>query len=190
MYMEGSGTIDLNKPLTKKAADAVNKIGKANYLNWAEKARKGDTEFVIDDSDSLKEFDADFLNIDEAISPLGYVMNGRVDYWGDYEGCYLIDDSNIEEIDKEDFSLRFSDDQIIAEEMKRRGYVFFKPEEGLKISVTVNNGGTVDGVYSNSDNLKDVSVEIIDFCTDDPKEKQEAEEAWEDLKSQKPVQLY
>lgn len=46
-----------------------------------------------------------------------------------------------------------------------------------EIKVIMNNGGVIESVYVSPD-IEDIDVEIIDFCTDDPYEEEEAEEAW------------
>lgn len=71
----------------------------------------------------------------------------------------------------------------------KKGKIMKTKKLVAKIVVTVNSGGLVDGVYTNSV-FRDADVEIIDFCTDDPEEKHKAEKAWKNMKSQRLVQLY
>lgn len=52
-----------------------------------------------------------------------------------------------------------------------------------KIRIIVNKGGVVETVYA-SKKLKDVDVEVVDFCTDDSDVLNEVAEAWEEVEKE------
>ena len=47
-----------------------------------------------------------------------------------------------------------------------------------QIRIIMNSGGMITDVFASME-LADVDVEVIDFCTDDPKEQNDAEERWQ-----------
>ena len=52
-----------------------------------------------------------------------------------------------------------------------------------RVIITVNYGGQIDGIYGTR-NRRRTDIEIIDFCTNDPNELDEANEYWEEIKSE------
>ena len=51
----------------------------------------------------------------------------------------------------------------------------------MEIKIVMNSGGMITDVLA-SPELADVDVEVIDFCTNDPDEYDEAEENWQEAK--------
>ena len=59
------------------------------------------------------------------------------------------------------------------------------------IVVVVNKGGVVDQVFVPKDTADDTDVHVIDFCTDDPDEYEEAEREYKKVVKNKTLrQVY
>lgn len=125
MQISGSGTIDLNQPLTTEAVKLVKSVGEKEYLSWTKDVSEGDWEINLDDINA-KCFDGEFLSIVEVLAPLGYILNGCVEYWGDYDGKYYITDNKIENIDIAQTGLYEATDEELIEILTERGYTVTK----------------------------------------------------------------
>ena len=123
MDITNQGTISLNKPLTQEALDAILSVNEEFVKKTVLKV--GDTDIYVEDFfDS--EFDGTMNEIIDAISPLGYVLNGEVNYWGDYEGKTFITDNKVESVDVQGLWEYELADEYIIEVLEKRGYTVTK----------------------------------------------------------------
>lgn len=123
MNITNQGKITLNKPLTQEAIDAISNAD----VRFAGKTSSevGDTEIYVEDFyDS--EFESTMQVVIEAVSPLGYVLNGEVDYFGDYDGVTFIKDNKVEECSAEARWMYEESDEVIIEVLEKRGYTVTK----------------------------------------------------------------
>ncbi len=123
MDITNQGTISLNKPLTQEALDAILSVDE----EFVEKTvlEVGDTDIYIEDFPD-SEFDGTMNVIIDAISPLGYVLNGEVDYWGDYDGKTFITDNKAESVDVQGLWEYELADEDIIKALEKRGYTVTK----------------------------------------------------------------
>ena len=125
MDIEYYGEISFNKPLTEDAVKAVEKAFDTPGL-------KGVYEKYLvlspeDDTLSIDEFhqsgaDGIFNTMIEALAPLGYVLNGSLRYFGDYDGMLYITDNEVEELDDLDRWQNDASDEELIEVLEKRGY--------------------------------------------------------------------
>ncbi len=125
MDIEYYGEISFNKPLTEDAVKAVEKAFDTPGL-------KGVYEKYLDlnpedDTLSIDEFhqsnaDGIFNTMIEALAPLGYVLNGSLRYFGDYDGMLYITDNEVEELDDLDRWQKDASDEELIEALEKRGY--------------------------------------------------------------------
>ena len=123
MDITNQGKITLNKPLTQEAIDAISNAD----VRFAGKTSSevGDSEIYVEDfCDS--EFEETINMVIEAVSPLGYVLNGEVDYFGDYDGVTVIKDNKVEGYPAEAQWMYEECDKVIIEVLEKRGYTVTK----------------------------------------------------------------
>ncbi len=130
MRMEGSGTLTLNKPLSKEAVDKIKSTdwSKHSYNDWKDLVEIGMTEIELEEINA-KDFDGDIYSLVDEIGPLGYVLNGTIEYWGDYEGKYYITDNECENVDISYTGLIEATDEELIEILEERGYAVTKKED-------------------------------------------------------------
>lgn len=127
MQMYGAGKIEFNKPLTKEAAALVNDVANTSDIDWVEESlEEGDTEFEFNDRNVKYFWDGEFDTFIAPLIPLGYVANGTVEYWGDYEGKYYINDNKVEDVDIAQTGLYEATDEELIEILTERGYTVTK----------------------------------------------------------------
>lgn len=77
-------------------------------------------------------FDSDIASVIEEMIMLvtkdnpEYVFNGRIDYFGDYEGSIDITNNEVTNIPIEDTSLFYADDATLITILEKRGYKVIK----------------------------------------------------------------
>ena len=126
-YCMGTGTLVFNKALPQKAYDALCALD--DGVDWDKWTGAGENTAEISE-DSMKWFDDDFPKLTEALKPFGIIITeGDIEYWGDYEGKYIIENNELTQINREDFGLYLSDDQRLIDELNRRGYDCIKRED-------------------------------------------------------------
>jgi len=127
MTIMNSGTVYANKTLTPEAFQLL------------ETNRRFD-------KDLLKCMDENWLDVDEwyevsfedelwelidVLAPLGYVFNGTIAYYGDYDGQIIVKDNAVHCVDIEDVGLYNADDNKLISMLKERGYTVFK--DGIEV---------------------------------------------------------
>lgn len=129
MTIMNSGTVYANKPFTAEALRMLD--ANKNF-----------------DHDLLECIDDDYLDIDEwyescfedelcamveTLTPLGYVFNGKVAYYGDYDGQIIVKDNNVRCVDIEDVGLYNANDNTLISMLNERGYKVFK--DGIEVCI-------------------------------------------------------
>lgn len=115
------GIISSNLPFTEEAkqrlaesnidADLLQCLGEDElYLeNWYGSSIEDDLQFMTN-----------------ALAPLGYVFNGDIHYYGDYDGKVYIKDNVVTCVDEEDIGLYEAGDETLIQMLKERGYTVLK----------------------------------------------------------------
>ena len=122
MTIINSGTVYANKPFTWKAKTeiAANKDIDPELLDC-----------IAEDQLEIEEwyenyFEDELEALVNTLAPLGYVLNGCIDYFGDYDGRIYVKDNEVTTVDIADIGLHeASDDDLIAR-LKGRGYTILK----------------------------------------------------------------
>ena len=118
MYLAHSGTVELNQPLTKEAIDQIAKI---DHLDGAfTQAEVGDDEFVAEEEG--RHFGENLNLVINALKPLGYIANGVVEYWGDYEGKLYVEDNEVKDRDISQVGFYEATDEELVEALTQRVY--------------------------------------------------------------------
>lgn len=122
MTIINSGTVYANKPFTLEAKTemAANKDIDSELLDC-----------IWEDQLEIEEwyescFEDELYALIATLAPLGYILNGCIDYFGDYEGRIYIADNKVTTVDIANVGLHeASDDDLIAK-LKERGYTILK----------------------------------------------------------------
>lgn len=122
MQIINTGTLYMNKPLTQEAAEIINEILGEDYAQ---------------ESDSFIDFEEWYENCFEdtierivgALSPDGYVFDGTIAYYGDYDGQIVVKNNFVQSVDITDFGLYDADDETLLRLLQARGYIVTKKEE-------------------------------------------------------------
>ena len=125
MDIEYYGAISFNKPLTEEAVKAVEKAFDTPGLKRVyERYFNLNPEDSTLNIDEFRQSDADgiFNTMIEALAPLGYVLNGSLRYFGDYDGMLYITDNEVEELDDLDRWQKDVSDEDLIETLEKRGY--------------------------------------------------------------------
>lgn len=121
MWFNCSGEITFNKPLTAEAREVVRKYADEYMTDvWFE-----ESAFKIDDTswrfdDEAEEMFAELWELD------GYVANGIVSYWGDYQGRVYVEDNKVTEIDEREIGLYEASDETLIQMLEKRGYKVYR----------------------------------------------------------------
>lgn len=121
MTILNDGVISSNMPFTDEAkqrltdsnmdADLLQCLGEDElYLEtWYGSYIEDDLQYMIN-----------------ALAPLGYVFNGDITYYGDYDGKIYVEDNVITCVDKEDIGLYEAADETLILRLKEHGYTILK----------------------------------------------------------------
>jgi hypothetical protein len=125
MTIYNTGTLTTNKPFTEEAANMI-----ATVLRDESVPSAGESLLFFDDY--LEAYLDDVCkDIIQMLSPLGYILNGQVSYYGDWEGTLYITNNNIESVAIEDTGLYEASDQTLITKLKERGYTILK--DGIEV---------------------------------------------------------
>lgn len=114
MTIYNQGTITFNKEVTEKAKKIISSILKNDNLE-------------IDEWDTLEigcyasDFDGYLNEIISKLSPLGYVLNGEIEYSGDYEGKIYVNNNHVESLDIAETSLYEASTEELIKKLTERG---------------------------------------------------------------------
>lgn len=123
MQIYNIGTIDLDHRLTHEAIEALlkNPITR-DYAS--ECAHPGDYALVYnDDGGDLLDEIREIVNV---LAPLGYVLDGEVEYYGDYDGKIYIENNEVIDVDVTDIGLHEASDETLIQILESRGYTVTK----------------------------------------------------------------
>ena len=118
-YIVNDGEIAVNKVLTEEVAGKINAILGGDYCE------AGKPVIWIDDLYD-KYFDETIQNVIDEIAPLGYVLDGYVNYSGDWEGRVEIINNKVTDLSLEECAICDADDETLIRELVSRGYVVTK----------------------------------------------------------------
>ena len=127
MTIMNSGTVYANKPFSPEAL---------RLLDTNENFDFELLEYIEDnylDVDEWYEtcFENELQAMVNTLSPLGYVLNGTISYYGDYDGQIIVKDNKVQSIDIEDVGLYTADDSRLIQMLKERGYTILK--DGIEV---------------------------------------------------------
>lgn len=122
MTIWNSGTIYSNKDFSQEA------------IQLLESTIKFDpdlVEYITEDCLDIDEwcevcFEDEVQAMIDALAPLGYVFDGRISYYGDYDGMIVVKNNVVQTVDEEDIGLVTADDETLIAKLKERGYTILK----------------------------------------------------------------
>lgn len=128
MTIWNNGTIYANKDFTPEAiqlleneikfdSDLIDCIDEDNLdvEDWCEVCFEDNLQAMID-----------------VLSPLGYIFEGEISYYGDYDGMIVVRNNKIQTVDQEDVGLVTADDGTLIRMLRDRGYQIFKDGTEIK----------------------------------------------------------
>ena len=116
-YIVNTGSIKANKPFTSEARDICTSI--------VGRSRCRLDELVFDEYYD-RYFEETVAHLIHDLKPLGYVLNGYVSYYGDYDGAIEIQDNELTIISSGEMTIKNATDELLINEIKFRGYKVFK----------------------------------------------------------------
>ncbi len=122
MTIINSGEVYANKPFTweAKAEIATNKNIDPDLLDYIDEDRIEIEEWY----ESC--FEDELEALVNTLAPLGYILNGCIDYYGDYEGSIYVKQNEITSVDVHDMGLYEATDETLINKLKERGYTILK----------------------------------------------------------------
>lgn len=120
MWIENTGGITANKPFDAAALNVLN--SNCNLFDDEWLPEFGDMHLVFEEVRDGS-FEEVLEEIVQKLKPLGYVFNGTVHYYGDYEGNIYVDDNVVECVDIENIGLHDASSGTLAAALERRGYI-------------------------------------------------------------------
>ncbi len=128
MWIMNTGGITANKPFDDAALNVLE--NKCSLFDDEWLPEFGDMHLVFEEvTDSA--FEEVLDEIIQKLKPLGYVFNGTVHYYGDYEGNIYVDDNIVECVDVENIGLHDTSSGTLAAALERRGYIVLS-RDGLE----------------------------------------------------------
>lgn len=122
MTIINSGTVYANKPFTWEAKTeiAANKDIDPDLLDCIEEDQLEIEEWYENC------FEDELEALVKTLAPLGYILNGCIDYFGDYEGRIYVKQNEITSVDVHDMGLYEATDETLINTLKERGYTILK----------------------------------------------------------------
>lgn len=72
--------------------------------------------------------DSDLNDVLRDLEPDGISLRGDLEYWGDYDGYILVDETGARSIDKEQYGLERASDETLIGILEKRGYIVAKAD--------------------------------------------------------------
>lgn len=116
-YIVNVGEININEEVSEEAMQLIN-----NFLGCDTAAEAGSDVLVFEEYYD-KYFDETLQELFEKLKPYGYIFNGTVGFYGDWEGRTIIENNEIYQIDRNDMAIMDASDQELIYELERRGYI-------------------------------------------------------------------
>lgn len=121
MTVWNTGFIEFDRPLNDLAVQTL----QDEWHGYWDDYNVGEMEWSID-NDLGADFDDDIQEMIDLLSPLGYVLNGEVQYYGDYEGKIYVENNKITLRSIEDTGLYEASDAELIQMLNERGYDVIK----------------------------------------------------------------
>lgn len=140
--ISNDGTINLNKPLTADAIETFRKELRKNNLNEQDYSEiilrmvTGETTIEIENLYD-REFKTACQHLVNALAPLGYELNARIEYYGDYQGRIYIDKNVVSEFDIADCWKHDVSDEVLIEILEKRNYDMSSVKKDMKRRASV-----------------------------------------------------
>ena len=119
MNIVNFGTLYASKPLDDTAVMVVKAVfsGSHGHVN----VNRDQIEF---DTFNCSEANGLIDTLVDKLAPLGVQLEGRIEYYGDYEGAYLLEKGeHCEELDAAELAIRDAETQALIADLERRGYI-------------------------------------------------------------------
>lgn len=123
MQINYNGTIDLDTPLTAQAVYAL--LTNPQTETYAKESACVDDWAIIYDDEPGDQED-EIKEIVAVLASLGYVCNGEVEYYGDYEGKIYVEHNQVIDVGIEDTGLHEASDETLIQILSERGYIVTK----------------------------------------------------------------
>lgn len=120
MDIHYTGTIDLDTPLTAQAVYALLTNPKTEI--YAQESACVD-DWAIIYNDEPGDLEDEIKEIVAVLASLGYVCNGEVEYYGDYEGKIYVEQNQVIDVGIEDTGLHEASDETLIQILSERGYI-------------------------------------------------------------------
>ena len=125
MTVMNAGYIAANKPFSDEAkAFIVEEFGEPMRYRYI--IKESEIEFTEYYGTDLNESIELIIN---HLAPLGYILNGRIEYYYDWEGRYDIVNNKVAILSKEEAIICDTDDETLIDELESRGYIVIKKGE-------------------------------------------------------------
>ena len=115
MTIGNYGTISANMPFTDEAKETIKDI-----LDHDDDFCIKGNDIEFDDYYS-SDLDGELIEIVKALEPAGYILNGIIKYYGDYEGKIYIENNKVKSLDATETGLYEADASVLIESLKKKG---------------------------------------------------------------------
>ena len=119
-YVINYGEIKTNKAIIGEAKEIIE-----STLGEEDVCDVGESTIYIEEYYD-KNFEQTIAKVIEKITPLGYVLNGDVEYMGDWEGRIVIKNNSVGELSRELAAVVDAGDEELIAELESRGYTVNK----------------------------------------------------------------
>lgn len=119
MTIWNSGEIYANKDFTEEALEILR--DKATHIYPDYLPRVDEDSWVIDEyiASSIGDEIQEMIDL---LAPLGYVFDGEVEYYGDFDGKIYVTNNTIKDVDVKDIGLYDATDEELIQILEIRGY--------------------------------------------------------------------
>lgn len=135
--ISNNGTINLNQPITADAIEAfrkelrANNLPEENYTPILLAMISGKNTIEINDYYD-RAFNDTCKHLVNALKPLGYKLNARIQYYGDYDGCTYIENNIVSEADIKDCWKHDATDEELIKILESRRYDMDEAKRDMK----------------------------------------------------------
>ena len=112
-YIVNTGSIKGNKEFTPEAKDKI--ISIIGTTTWS-------LDELIFDEYYDRYFDETLKELIKELKPLGYLLNGYVTCYGDYDGAIEVKDNKVTKLTADEVAIKNAADEDLIRELKSRGY--------------------------------------------------------------------
>lgn len=109
MFITNSGSLTANRKFTKEEVEKIKSV--------LTKSEVYDNEISVEEE--YGDIECDLTDLLKNLP--GVIINGHVDYYGDYEGRYEVKDSVLSSLSKDEVAIRDASVDELVDEIERRG---------------------------------------------------------------------